>query len=160
MQVQPATPSDIPAIMRVERVDGYARFIGRWDAEQHAAELENPSSRYLVVRDGTDIAGFALLQEIGRFSQSVRLRRIAVENAGRGIGSVLLRSVLQTCFDDLAAHRVYLYVFVENERAYRTYLKNGFVAEGIVRDGHRDPDGSFRSMRLMSMLRPEWAARP
>src|SRR4051812_7172871 len=103
MQVQTATPSDIPAIMRVERVDGYARFIGRWDAGQHAAELENPSSRYLVVRDGTDIAGFALLQEIGRFSQSVRLRRIAVENTGRGVGSVLLRSVLQTCFDDLAA---------------------------------------------------------
>ena len=159
MQVQTAAPSDIPAIMRVERVDGYARFIGRWDAGQHAAELENPSSRYLVVRDGTDIAGFALLQEIGRFSQSVRLRRIAVENADRGVGSILLRSVLQTCFDDLAAHRVYLYLFTENERAYRTYLKNGFVAEGIVRDGHRDPDGSFRSMRLMSMLRPEWAAR-
>jgi len=160
MQVQTATQSDIPAIMRVERVEGYARFIGQWDAEQHATEIEKPSSRYLGVRDGTDIAGFALLQNIGSANQSIRLRRIAVENTGRGVGSILLRSVLQTCFDDLAAHRVYLYVFVENERAYRTYLKNGFVADGVVRDGHRDPDGSFRSMRLMSMLRPEWAARP
>jgi RimJ/RimL family protein N-acetyltransferase len=160
MQIQVATISDIPAIMRVERVEGYARFIGRWDAEQHATELENPSSRYLVARNETDIAGFALLQGIGSANQSVRLRRIAVENTGRGVGSVLLRSVLQVCFDDLAAHRVDLYVFVENERAYRTYLKTGFVAEGIIRDVHRDPDGSFRSSRLMSMLRPEWAARP
>ena len=68
--------------------------------------------------------------------------------------------MLQACFDELAAHRVYLYVFVENERAYRTYLKNGFTAEGVIRDLHRDADGTFRSMRLMSMLRPEWAARP
>ena len=51
--------------MRVERVEGYARFIGRWDAEQHAIEIEKPSSKYLVICDGADIAGFALLQGIG-----------------------------------------------------------------------------------------------
>jgi hypothetical protein len=43
MQVQAATKSDIPAIMRVERMEGYARLIGRWDAGQHATEIENPS---------------------------------------------------------------------------------------------------------------------
>lgn len=160
MQVQAATKSDIPAIMRVERTEGYGRLVGRWDAEQHAAEIENPSSRYLVARDGTDVAGFAILQRIGSGNQSVRLKRIAVGNAGRGAGSILLRSVLQICFQDLAANRVELFVFVENERAYRTYLKNGFVEEGVVRDLHRDADGNFRSMRLMSMLRREWTAQP
>jgi RimJ/RimL family protein N-acetyltransferase len=159
MHIQAATKSDIPEIMRVERVEGYARLVGRWEAEQHATEIENPSTRYLVARDGTDIAGFAILQSVGSANQCIRLRRIAVGNAGRGVGSSLLRSVLQICFDDLAAHRVDLHVFVENERAYRTYLKTGFTEEGIVRDGHRDADGSFRSMRLMSMLRPEWAAQ-
>jgi RimJ/RimL family protein N-acetyltransferase len=159
MQIQAATKSDIQEIMRVERVEGYARLVGRWEAEQHATEIENPSTRYLVARDGTGIAGFAILQSVGSANQCIRLRRIAVGNAGRGIGSHLLRSVLQICFDDLAAHRVELHVFVENERAYRAYLKNGFTEEGIVRDLHRDADGSFRSMRLMSMLRPEWAAQ-
>ena len=159
MRIQAATKSDIPEIMRVERVEGYARLVGRWEAEQHATEIENPSTRYLVARDGTGIAGFAILQSVGSANQCIRLRRIAVGNAGHGVGSGLLRSVLQTCFDDLAAHRVDLHVFVENERAYRAYLKNGFTEEGIVRDLHRDADGSFRSMRLMSMLRPEWAAQ-
>ena len=159
MQIQAATKSDIPAIMRVERMEGYARLIGRWDAEQHAAEIENPSSRYLLARDGTEIAGFAILQGIGSANQCVRLRRIAVGTPGCGVGSDLLRSVLQICFEDLAAHRVELFVFVENERAYRTYLKTGFVEEGVVRDLHRDPDGTFRSMRLMSMLRREWTAQ-
>jgi len=159
MQVQAATKSDIPAIMRVERMEGYARLVGRWEAEQHAAEIENPSCRYLVARDGTGIAGFAILQGVGSVNHCVRLRRIAVENAGRGAGSKLLRSVLQICFGDLAAHRVELFVFIDNDRAYRTYLRTGFAEEGVVRDLHRDADGSFRSMRLMSMLRQEWTAK-
>jgi RimJ/RimL family protein N-acetyltransferase len=156
MQVQAATKQDIPAIMLTERGEGYAPLVGRWEAEQHAVEIENPSNRYLLAREGADVVGFAILQGVGSAHRCVRLRRIAVRNMGRGAGSVLLRSVLQTCFDDLAAHRVELLVFPENERAYRTYLKNGFAEEGIVRDLHRDADGSFRSMRLMSLLKPEW----
>jgi ribosomal protein S18 acetylase RimI-like enzyme len=159
MEVQAATKSDIPAIMRIERGEGYAHLVGRWDAEQHATEIENPSSRYFLARDGTEITGFAILQSVGSENQCVRLKRIAVQNAGRGVGSRFLRSILQICFDDLAAHRVDLFVFVDNERAYRAYLKTGFVEEGVVRDLHRDADESFRSMRLMSMLKQEWAAR-
>src|SRR5215217_2623996 len=102
MQVQAASKSDIPAIMRIERVEGYLQLVGRWD-EQHVTEIDNPSSRYLVTRDGADIAGFAILQGVGSANQCIRLRRIAVGNTGRGIGSGLPRSVLQICFDDLAA---------------------------------------------------------
>jgi len=159
MDIQAAIKSDIPAIMLVERTDGYAHLVGRWDAGQHATEMENPSSRYLLARQGTAVTGFAILQGVGSTNQCIRLRRIAVQDAGRGIGSRLLRSVLEVCFDDLAAHRVELLVFEENARAHRVYLKTGFVEEGLIRDLHRDDDGSFRSMRMMSLLRPEWAAR-
>jgi ribosomal protein S18 acetylase RimI-like enzyme len=160
MLVQAATKSDIPAIMRVERIDGYAPLVGRWDVAEHTTEIENPSCRYLVAREGTDVAGFAILQGVGSTNHCVRLRRIAVGRAGRGVGSGLLRSVLQICFEYLAANRVELFVFVDNERAYRTYLRTGFSEEGIVRDLHRDADGTFRSMRLMSILSQEWAAQP
>ena len=160
MEIHAATPSDIPAIMLVERMEGYPRLVGRWDAGRHAIEIENPSCRYLLARDATNVAGFAILQGVGSANQCLRLKRIAVRTAGHGIGSRLLRSVLQACFDDLAAHRVELLVFEDNERAYRDYVKNGFVEEGLVRDLHRDADGNFRSMRLMSLLRPEWTARP
>ena len=160
VEIQAAPRSDIPAIMLVERMEGYARLVGRWDAERHAIEIENPSCRYLLARDETDVAGFAILQGVGSANQCLRLKRIAVRNAGRRIGSRFLRSVLRVCFDDLAAHRVELLVFEDNERAYRAYVKTGFVEEGLVRDLHRDADGNFRSMRLMSLLRPEWVARP
>jgi len=88
-----------------------------------------------VARDGTDIAGFAILQGVGSANLCVRLRRIAVENAGRGVGSGLLRAVLQICFEDLAANRVELFVFVDNEQAYRTYLRTGFSEKASFATG-------------------------
>ena len=88
-----------------------------------------------------------------RRKRRLRLKRIAVRKRGHGTGSNFLR----VCFDDLTAHRVELFVFEDNERAY---VKNGFVVERRVRDLHRDIDGNFRSMCLMSRLRPESVARP
>jgi ribosomal protein S18 acetylase RimI-like enzyme len=159
MEIRPATKSDIPTIMQLERLDGYDRVVGRWEAEQHASEIETASNRYFVGLDGSEIAAFAILQNVGAPNRSIRLRRIIAKNPGRGDGSRFLRLVLQICFDELGAHRVDLFVHMENERARRVYARTGFFEEGILRDCHRDADGSFRSMRLMSMLKPEWAAR-
>ena len=48
---------------------------------------------------------------------------------------------------------------MENERARRVYQRAGFFEEGVLRDLHRNADGSFLSMRIMSLLRPDWVAR-
>jgi ribosomal protein S18 acetylase RimI-like enzyme len=61
---------------------------------------------------------------------------------GRGDGSRFLQSILQICFNELAAHRVDLLVHMENERARRVYTRTSFVEEGILRDYHRAADGS------------------
>jgi RimJ/RimL family protein N-acetyltransferase len=156
MKIEPASKADIPDIMRIERGEGYARLVGRWEFAQHAAAIDNPSCRYFLAREDRGISGFAILQNIGSENQCIRLRRIAVEQAGHGTGSRLLRSVLKICFDELNAHRLELFVFEDNERARCTYLKNGFAEEGIVRDIHRDADGAYRSMRLMSLLKSDW----
>ena len=49
-------------------------------------------------------------------------------------------------------------MFVGNARAKRAYEKAGFAAEGLLREHHRMPDGSFRDVWLMSILRREWLA--
>ena len=67
--------------------------------------------------------------------------------------------MLDICFNELATHRVELFVHLHNERARRVYAKIGFTEEGILRDVQRNKDGSFRSMRLMSILKPEWVGR-
>ena len=49
--IDTATACDIPAIMRLERGDGFEDLVGRWSAEQHAAEMALPGSHYLLAQE-------------------------------------------------------------------------------------------------------------
>lgn len=85
--VDRATPADIPALMGIERGEGFDRLVGRWTADQHAAEMARPGSRCLVVRRDGEAAGFALVQGLDDPHGSATLRRIAVARPGEGLGA-------------------------------------------------------------------------
>jgi hypothetical protein len=53
------------------------------------------------------------------------------------------------------AHRVWLGVFPENERARRAYEAVGFKAEGVAR-GSAFFGGNYRDELIMAILRTEW----
>jgi RimJ/RimL family protein N-acetyltransferase len=154
-----ATPADIPDLMGLERGDGFERLVGRWSAEQHAAEMMLSGSRYLAARSGAELVGFVLLQELDDAQGCATLRRIAVARPGEGLGPGLLAAAQDEAFGDSAVHRLQLRVYPENERARRAYRTAGFVEEGLMRGVSRAADGTHRSMVLMSILRPEWLAR-
>ncbi len=150
---------EVPTIMALERGDGYEHVVGRWSAEQHAAEMALPGSLYLVTRDASGVPqGFVMLQRLDDPDRCAHLRRIAVARPGEGAGAALLGAGLAHVFGATAAHRLQLVVFPENERARRAYARAGLVEEGLLRDIKRSPDGRFRSMLMMSILRPEWEA--
>jgi RimJ/RimL family protein N-acetyltransferase len=154
-----ATPADIAAITAIETLPGYWRLVGHWPAEQHRAEMALPSSRYLVAEgEKGDVAGFVILQGIGGADGRVHLKRIAVDRPGGGLGSALLRHAVDWLFTETDAHRLDLDVHAGNDRARRAYEKAGFRAEGLMRDYHRLADGSFVSVWMMAILRPEWQA--
>ena len=157
--IEPGAPADIPAILEIERGEGFERQVGRWPAEQHLAEMAEPRSAYFVWREGGEVIGFVMLQEIDTANRSAYVRRIAVREPGMGLGRKLLGAVLTHCFTSLDLHRVDLKVITDNHRARRAYTGLGFTEEGILRDVHREADGAFKSMALMSILRPEWEAR-
>jgi RimJ/RimL family protein N-acetyltransferase len=154
-----ATEADIPAIMAIERTPGFEGFVGRWTAEQHAAELAKDSTRYFVLRDGGEVTAFAIFQHIGEPDRRVHLKRIVAKDAGQGAGTRLLSSALDWLYTETETNRVDLDLFVENERARRTYEKLGFVVEGRLRDYHRSVDGRIRDALIMSILRKDWARR-
>lgn len=154
-----ATLADIPALMRIERGEGFDHFVGRWTADQHAAEMAQTGSRYLVARRGAEAAGFALIQGLDDPHGSTTLRRIAVARPGEGLGAELLGAVLAFAFGEAGVHRIQLRVYPENARARRAYARAGFTEEGLLREVSRQPDGSHRSMLMMSLLRREWDAR-
>ena len=159
--ISTARIDDIPALMALERGEGYEHVVGRWSAEQHAAEMALPGSHYVVARnaDGAPL-GFVMLQRLDDPDLCAHLRRIAVARPGEGLGAALLVAASAHVFQATPAHRLQLVVYAENERARRAYARAGLVEEGLLRDIKRLPDGRFRSMLMMSILRPEWEARP
>ena len=154
-----ATEADIPAIMAIERTPGFEDFVGRWSAEQHAAEMARDSTRYFVLRDGDEVTAFAIFQHIGEPDRRVHLKRIVARDAGQGAGTRLLSSALDWLYTETETNRVDLDLFVENERARRSYDKLGYVLEGRHRDNHRSVDGRIRDALIMSILRKDWARR-
>lgn len=132
------TEADIPEVMRIERIAAYRAFIGSFTLEHHQAELASLDSRYLGLRNVDGLAGFAILQDFRQ--PTIRLRRIAVSVEGRGVGTALLRAVLDWVFETTPAAAVRLHVRAENFRARRIYLKEGFAdtADGAPAEGgHR-----------------------
>src|SRR4051812_29581667 len=124
MDLSPLTPDDIAEVMRLERLPGYEAFIGRWSAEEHAAEMVSPDARYFGVREDGGLAGFVILQ---RFREpAIRLRRIAVEQAGSGAGAALLRAVMDWVFEHTPAEAMSLDVALTNGRARRVYHREGW----------------------------------
>lgn len=157
LRIERARPSDIPAIQAIEADPRYEGLVGRWPRARHRQEMALPSSRYFVLLDGEgEVAGFALLQGFDDPDRKVHLKRIAVREPGAGLGSRLLRAVLDSIYRETGVNRIDLDVFLGNDRARRTYEKAGFKVEGVLRDYHRDGDGSFRDMWLMSVLRRDW----
>ena len=73
----------------------------------------------------------------------------------KGLGQDTLRVMLDYGFDFLNLHRIYLRVFVENERGVHAYEKVGFVHEGRFREAEWR-HGRWQDMLIMSVLRPEW----
>lgn len=151
-----ATEDDLPAIMRIERTPGYELFVGRWDLETHKAALASSDARYFVWREGGGIAAFAILQKLAEPNPVVLLKRLAAARAGKGAGTAMLRAVIAWVFDTTDNQRFELHCSMGNPRALHVYEREGFTLEGVMRDLHRLPDGSFGASGMLSILRPEW----
>lgn len=145
MPLAPLEPADIPEVMRIERLPGYEAFIGRWDLDEHTAEMASPDARYFGLRDGGGLAGFVILQKVRE--PSVRLRRIAVDGVERGLGTQVLREVMDRVFETTEAGALHLDVHVDNARAHHVYVREGFVEQSQFDELHR----------LMEIPRARWA---
>lgn len=144
--LSPLTPDDLAEVMRIERTPGYEAVVGSWPRAAHEAELASPDARYFGFRDGDRLSGFVILQKVRE--PAIRLRRIAVADVGRGVGTAILRAVLDWTFETTPADAVTLGVAKHNDRAHHVYLREGFL------DDYADDDGTHMNMILP---RERWA---
>jgi diamine N-acetyltransferase len=78
-------------------------------------------------------------------------------DTGRGLGSDMLRSLLEFGFGQLRLERIWLDVYDINPGARRVYERVGFVAEGVLRHA-TFREGRYLDVHRMSILADEWGA--
>ncbi len=132
-------------------------FTGADPLEDHERCLEDADFGYWIVEHEGHAAGFAILSGLANENRAILIKRIAMAAPGNGLGREAMRLILRLSFLTFHAHRVWLDVYPENERARRVYRALGFQEEGIMRDCILT-DGGFRSLILMSLLENESGA--
>jgi diamine N-acetyltransferase len=158
MRFRSATVADIVEICALERLPEFRTLVGSWPEEHHRRMLADPGAAYLIAEGSPgEIAGFAILQGLLSEHRQVELKRLVVRTPNEGVGKKLLTEAVERAFGEHHAHRIFLDVFVTNERARHVYEKFGFRKEGIMREVFYR-DGSYHSLILMSLLESEYRA--
>lgn len=155
MTIRRATSDDIDFIMRVERLPGYPERVGTASIEEHEQAMTDANAEYMIGISSAKSIGFAVLRPDDGMG-NVGIRRIAVEQAGCGLGSAFMRCLCARVFSDPQIGRLVLDVLPSNTFARRVYSKLGFVEEGLMRSALRYPDGRRADLLLMALLREDW----
>ncbi len=160
LRLRPTMLSDLDFVLSVERDAGNLPFITPWERTQHEGAVRFPDFRHFIVEagEGTQAAGFVILQGCRSQHRAVELKRIVLQAKGQGLGRACVRLLKQMAFRDLHAHRFWLDVKSKNLRAQQLYESEGFVIEGTLREAVRLDDG-YDSLFVMSMLEAEYAGR-
>jgi RimJ/RimL family protein N-acetyltransferase len=152
--MRPAVAGDLGRVLGLEADPEAAPWVTRWSRERHEQALADPDEANMLIEEDRHLVGFALLAGLTSETRSVELRRIVVGPKGVGVGRRALRLILDFVFDEVGAHRVWLDVKLDNDRARRAYEAVGFVKEGILRDALRR-GGRYESLAVMSVLEDE-----
>ncbi|MEO6361614.1 MAG: GNAT family protein [Caldimonas sp.] len=159
LRLRPTMLSDLDFVGSVENDAGNRPFITPWERVQHEGAVRFPDFRHFIIEAGPDwpSAGFVILQGCRNPHASVELKRLVLQPKGLGYGRACVRLLAEMAFRDLGAHRFWLDVKSENERALALYRSEGFVEEGRLRESVRSGSG-FDSLIVLAMLRSEHEA--
>jgi RimJ/RimL family protein N-acetyltransferase len=153
-----AGEADIPFVMRTERLPGYDTVVGRWDEQRHRAAMADGRHAYFLAIDADAPAGFAIVRDWSSPDRVSLVKRIAMQDSGRGLGSRFLAKLVDHIFTATDTHRICLGVFPENRRAIKAYEKVGFLAEGVAH-GSAYFGGIYRDEMVMAMVRTDWSLK-
>jgi len=74
---------------------------------------------------------------------------------GKGYGSDAMKVLIDFIFNEMNLNRIMLNVYGFNERAIKSYIKCGFVKEGVLRQA-LFKGGQYHDEIIMSILREEY----
>ena len=138
----------------MERHDTNNDFVGQSTMEQHEDMIKGNQSEHLSIFNSENkLVGFIIL--IHHPEQVIELKRIVVNEKGKGYGQSSIQQVKKFAFKKLNAERLWLDVFDFNERAIHVYKKLGFKIE-ITKYGSIIFKNEKRNQIIMSITRKHY----
>ncbi len=114
---------------------------------------QDPSFYGWAVQAGDDVIGSIGIFNIDEDCEQGELGySIGSRWWGNGYATEAAEAVLRYAFREIGLHRVYASHHIENTASGRVLMKIGMREEGILRDGQKNPDGTFSDLRLYAKL--------
>jgi RimJ/RimL family protein N-acetyltransferase len=150
--------ADLPSVLALETSSDNAPWVLPWPEARHRDALSNPDMRHVMIAAAADgrTLGYAIIAGLQNPHRSVELVRLVIGVKRQGWGRAALRALTTKAFAEWGAHRFWLDVFSDNERARSLYRAEGFTEEGVLREAVLC-DGRLRNLVVMSVLKPEWS---
>ena len=146
---------DRESLRRIHALPGVARW---WDEPAEDFLDDEPGDTKLAIVVDDAVAGLVQFYE----ENTPKYRHAAIDIYldpvlhGRGIGTAVVRRVVQHLFDDRGHHRITIDPAADNAVAIRSYEKVGFKRVGLMREYERDHGGAgWHDGLLMEILRSE-----
>ena len=127
-------------------------FVHSDDIFTHQQQMRDPDYAYYTVQEGDNSAGYVILRGLTSADRSLELKRIVIAEPGHGVGTQVLRAVIDKKFFEFHANRLWLDVFEDNHRARHVYRSLGFVEETTPSNFFQ---GGDRERLLIAMSMPE-----
>lgn len=151
VELRPLAEADAPELLRIHRLPEVRRW---WDDPADGFPFDEPESTRLTVFVDGRVAG--LVQFFEETEPKYRHAGIDVfldpAVHGRGIGTEVVRRVVDLLITERGHHRVTIDPAAGNAAAVRAYEKAGFRRVGILRRAERDADGQGWHDALMMEL--------
>ena len=151
MKLRHTTPHDLPFLLEMEKRFARLGFVHSDDIFTHQQQMRDPDYAYYTVQERENPAGYVILRGLTSADRSLELKRIVIAEPGHGVGTQVLRAVIDKAFCEFLAHRLWLDVFEDNHRARHVYRSLGFVEETTPRKFFQNGDRQ-RLLIVMSML--------
>ena len=156
--IQDALKEEIPDIIAMENDPENSDFIWQGTPEQHADEIDDPAHMLVMIRDKSDyhVVGYSLIH-INKQSEIFELRRIAMNEKGKGYGTEILAAYFKLAFESLGINRFWLDVYPDNVKGIHLYEKMGMHRDGVLRQNYKAARG-YLDQIIYSMLKSEYFA--
>lgn len=155
--VREANPNDIPYIIEMENHPDNRDFIWQGSLQEHLDEIDDESHILAILTDReTEKKIGYFLAHIHFKSEIFELRRIAIEDKGKGYGSEIIRALFAYAFETRKLNRFWLDVYPHNHIGIRLYESLGMKKEGILRENYKNSEGRYLDQIIYSLLAREW----